>query len=144
MNHFVDPSLEFKELTLVKCGTTEMNYTIVSEITFKGIDDLLCIKEKEEFVIGGTFRSEVYQTISVIISPCINSTTNNVTCATKAAMDSFYKFVNINQLKPDSMIFHSTLSTHILILETLLSLSSDSLTTGITFICKQDWQPLQE
>ena len=79
----VDPVLDMKPLTLVKCGFTDFNYSMKDEIKFKGIEKLYCIKEKQDFKIGGSFRSSVYQTIAIISTPCRNSTDSNITCATE-------------------------------------------------------------
>jgi hypothetical protein len=40
----------------------------------------LCIKEKEDFVIGGGYKSDIYKYIQTTVDPCDNST-SGIVCA---------------------------------------------------------------
>jgi hypothetical protein len=49
-----------KELETVTCGTTNFNYSDSSEILRKGMNNNLCLKNKSEMVIGGTFFTSIF------------------------------------------------------------------------------------
>jgi hypothetical protein len=48
-------------LTLIKCNTTNFNFSDTATIVSKGIDKYMCIKEKEQFIVGGAYSSNVFK-----------------------------------------------------------------------------------
>jgi hypothetical protein len=65
----------------ILCNTTNLNYTDVDEIVLKGVDKMRCIKNKTELALGGTFSAAEMRTYLFSFEICVNSSSNNFSCA---------------------------------------------------------------
>ncbi len=63
LTHFKATAYNKTVLTLIKCNTTNFNYSDTDAIISKGINNYMCIKEKELFVIGGSYSSATFRNI---------------------------------------------------------------------------------
>ncbi len=55
---------------MVACGSDYFNYTNFEEVQYKGVDKFLCIKNKSELLIGGTFYSKDFYLMQIKVIPC--------------------------------------------------------------------------
>jgi hypothetical protein len=78
----LDTILTPTRLETVKCGTDNFVYKNKTEVKFKSVDQMLCIKDKSYLRSGGAFLSDVYEYLRIYLVPCVNSTDKNYTCAT--------------------------------------------------------------
>lgn len=74
-----------RPIEMALCGETGFNYSDPAEIKRKGIANYMCVKNKTEFLFQGTFESQEYKYMTIKVKPCINTTANNNSCATKEA-----------------------------------------------------------
>jgi hypothetical protein len=54
-----------RELDVIRCGESYFNYTDVSEINKKGINEYWCLKNKSEMLIGGLYFSDIFKSINL-------------------------------------------------------------------------------
>ena len=86
----IDFIVDLRELETVECGTTNLNYSDPDEILRKGFDSYACLKNKSEMQLGGTFFDDIYSLMNIRIFACVNSSDNNITCASPEDQATFF------------------------------------------------------
>ncbi len=80
---------ESRNVDLIICNTTNLNYSNTDEILIKGVDSMLCVKNKSELALGGLWTAAKYLSFSVTFKICENSTANNHSCSSMDVINTY-------------------------------------------------------
>lgn len=79
-----------RELELVTCGYNNLNYTNLDDLSHRDDPTYLCLKNKTELYMGGSFYSDYFELLVIRILRCTNSSSSNITCASKEEQSKFF------------------------------------------------------